>query len=614
MRTSARWLVICNFTIAATLAISSWESLRQSRESDEATARQAAVNLANALSIEVAAEIRLIENALATVVLSVARPNGELARELTIHRAVAEQRLLLPQVSALRFADAQGNVLAGLGPNEPATNVVARPYFAEAVNRESMVISEPLVSMVTGKWCIILARRLVAPDGSLHGVVYAVVTADHFLERFAQLDMGGSGAIALRKDSLRLIARYANSEAGASKGVGETVVSQELRRKLSENSEHGWYITPTALDNVERISAYQRVRGYPLLVFTGIATQEFLASWRDEALRHLSLVVFTLLVSSGFSLYMYRRQKSESQARSTAVKLNREQSLVLENDLVGMTRVRGRIIVWANKAAHRIFGYEEGAMVSRSTRMLYLDDESFEKVGKAYAALGPESHYTDQLQMRRKNGDGIWIDLRGAAVSEDETLWMLVDIDALKHSESRERHLALHDPLTGLANRRLMDAHLESTLATAKRADARLAVCYLDLDGFKQVNDAHGHDAGDQVLKVAAQRLVDTVRGNDIVARLGGDEFAVILTSVGGVEEAVGAMQRCLDFIRQPIKLKEGVEVTVGASMGIAIGNGDSDAAHLIRSADVAMYEAKRAGKGRIRTASPETLAAEELR
>lgn len=601
MRKTARWLVVCNITIAATLVINSWESLRNSRDADEAAARQTAVNLAHALSIEVAAELRLIDNALSTVDLSIGRATSDDERLETIHRMAAEQRNLLPYVSALRFADTHGQVLAGLGIGELPTNVRTRPYFVKAKVTAAMVVSEPLRSIVTNEWCIILARRLMTQEGAFYGVVYAVITAKHFAERFAKLDMGDSGAIALRSESLMLIARYANSEPGSIKGIGGAVVSQEMIRALSESRDQGWYLTPTALDNVERVTAYRRVPGYPLLVFTGLATQEFLATWRSEVIQHLGLVVFILLISTSFSAYMYRRQKHEREARSTAVRVAREQSLMLENDLVGMIRIRGRVTLWVNKAAHRIFGYEVGELLSQSTRILYLDDESYARVGEQYPTLVAKGHFSSQLQMRRRDGDPIWIDLRGALVSEEESLWMLIDIDALKRSESRARELALHDPLTGLANRRLLDAHLENALANAKRNRAQLAVCYVDLDGFKQINDVHGHEAGDEVLKAAAQRLMGTVRSNDIVARLGGDEFALVLCSVGGASEAVSVMQRCLDRVGDPIRLQTNVVVRVNASAGIALGDGDSLPADLLRSADVYMYEAKRSGKGCIK-------------
>lgn len=600
MKRLALWLVVCNVSVAASLALGTLHSLENSKEADVSAARQTAVNLANSLSIEVAAELRLIDNALATIALGIAQADDDAERQGIIQRLLAEQRALLPHVAAMRYANAQGTVLAGLGVGESQIDVAGRPYFSQARASAAMVVSEPLTSLVTNDWCTILARRLLTQDGSFYGVVYAVVTAEHFIDRFAQLDMGASGAVALRTGSLRLLARQASSEPRSFKGVGEATVSHEMLRKLAENDEQGWYITPTALDNIERVTAYSRVRGYPFLVFTGLATQEFLADWRREVLRQTGLVAFCVLVVAGFSSYLFVRQRRERRARDLAVKTAREQSLVLENDLVGMIRVRNRVNVWENKAAHRIFGYEAGELRGQSTRLLYLDDATYARVGEGYEKVRKDGRFSKQIQMRRKDGQAIWIDLSGALVSEDESLWMMVDIDTLKRSETTAKDMALRDPLTGLANRRLLDVQLEGALANARRTGHLVALCYIDLDGFKQINDVHGHEAGDAVLNATAQRLRDAVRDIDTVARLGGDEFAVVLGAVASLAEARDVMQRCMERIREPVPFGLQWTLRVDASIGIVVASGQSAPDALLRSADISMYAAKRAGKGRI--------------
>ncbi|ELO0914160.1 GGDEF domain-containing protein, partial [Pseudomonas aeruginosa] len=192
------------------------------------------------------------------------------------------------------------------------------------------------------------------------------------------------------------------------------------------------------------------------------------------------------------------------------------------------------------------------------------------------------------------------IDLSGAAVSEKESLWMMVDIDSIKRSEKNAQDLALSDSLTGIANRRLFDLRLEGALSNARRNNHLIAVCYMDLDGFKKINDAYGHDAGDTVLCQTAKRLAEAVRGNDVVARLGGDEFAVLLNSVEGTAGATLVMQRCLEQIRESIEIAPGKYVQIDASIGIVVGSGDSAPQDLLRRADEMMYAVKKGGKGRI--------------
>ena len=591
-------LVLGNLVVAAILVVVTVLSLKESRESDKAFARQAADNLANSVAIEVGAELRLVDNGLATIAGLYARAS-EAQRQQVLAEAVAQQRVLLPQVMALRAADAHGAVQVGLGRDEPPTSVWDRPYFEQARHVDTMVMSEPVRSRVTGQWSIVLARRLVGADGGFAGVVYAVMTSDHFTDRFRTLDLGDAGAMALRTDSMRLVSWFSTAEPRMARGYGEVNPSPGLVRQFSINRDHGEFEGRTGLDGQERISAYRRIPDYPLIAITGLGTQSALASWRREALVQAALVAVILLTIAAFSLYIHRKHGQERRARIAALKLAREQNLMLDNDLVGMMRVRDRSIAWNNRALDQILGYLPSELQGAPTRQLHLDDASYDKVCNAGgAALAAGRRFRTQIKMRKKNGDPVWIDVSGMAVSDTESLWMLADIEALKRSEESAYDLALRDALTGLPNRRLFEEKLSDVLAHASRDSRNAAVCFIDLDGFKLINDTHGHDAGDAVLREVGTVLQDTVRGNDVVARLGGDEFALVLSSVPTLNEAIQVMQRCRERIRRQISLGKGLQVSVDASVGIAIGNGTMAAPDLIRRADEAMYIAKRGHTG----------------
>lgn len=178
--------------------------------------------------------------------------------------------------------------------------------------------------------------------------------------------------------------------------------------------------------------------------------------------------------------------------------------------------------------------------------------------------------------------------------------------------EKRLADLAWHDPLTGLVNREPLNQRLESELRRLGRSQKTLALLFLDLDGFKQVNDVHGHAVGDQVLCEVARRLLTCVRDTDLVARQGGDEFIILLTETevaGPAAERVA--ETCLEAIAAPYLL-DGVEIRIGVSIGIAsLGPTDvppESVATLIRRADAAMYQAKTAGRNRFRVAAPVDL------
>ncbi len=160
------------------------------------------------------------------------------------------------------------------------------------------------------------------------------------------------------------------------------------------------------------------------------------------------------------------------------------------------------------------------------------------------------------------------------------------------------RHQAFHDGLTGLANRTLLREHLGHALSRAQRGSP-VAVLLIDLDGFKEVNDNFGHAAGDHLLIVVAQRLRDAIRGADTAARLGGDEFAVLLDGMDAPEDALQVSERLLAAIQAPLRVGD-VEIQPCGSIGVAVWHGHATIDALLHDADIAMYAAKTAGKGRL--------------
>jgi len=167
----------------------------------------------------------------------------------------------------------------------------------------------------------------------------------------------------------------------------------------------------------------------------------------------------------------------------------------------------------------------------------------------------------------------------------------------IEHHNEVLESLALHDQLTGLANRRLLTDRMSMAMAHARRNESAMAVVYLDLDGFKQLNDRLGHGAGDILLKMVANRLVKTVREEDTVARLGGDEFVLVLWHLAEPGYAATVARKVIEALSQPFDIEGNtVSITTSAGVGIYPIHGE-DADTLTKSADLALYEAKRAGK-----------------
>ena len=211
---------------------------------------------------------------------------------------------------------------------------------------------------------------------------------------------------------------------------------------------------------------------------------------------------------------------------------------------------------------------------------------------------------------RRKSGD-IYPELLAISVVRDPRgepthyLGVFTDISRLKAHEAELERVAQYDPLTGVPNRRLLADRLHQAIAQVRRSGRQLAICYLDLDGFKPVNDRLGHAAGDQLLIEVARRLQGVMRESDSLARLGGDEFVLLFTELAEPQDAPLVCERILRAVNAPVRIAD-TTVRVSASIGVTLypqDDGDGDA--LLRHADQAMYSAKEAGKGRYHLYDP---------
>jgi diguanylate cyclase (GGDEF)-like protein len=216
----------------------------------------------------------------------------------------------------------------------------------------------------------------------------------------------------------------------------------------------------------------------------------------------------------------------------------------------------------------------------------------------AGAALTPRASFEEWREVVRARSPG-W--LPGEVASAASLAQGYPEL-LLHRSQNRLIRLALHDSLTGLPNRAmLLDRLTFAIQANLGRPDASLAVMFIDLDRFKEVNDAHGHQAGDTLLVDAAARLSAVVRPQDTLARMGGDEFVLLMPSIGGVEQVIGVAQRVLEQCRIGFPISPEFEASVSASVGIAVHSGPGEAAEILRRADNALYYAKQAGRDQIR-------------
>ncbi|MSQ55648.1 MAG: bifunctional diguanylate cyclase/phosphodiesterase [Betaproteobacteria bacterium] len=348
------------------------------------------------------------------------------------------------------------------------------------------------------------------------------------------------------------------------------------------------------------------------------------------------------------SVWLFDDVTLERQADDRVRQAYLEQELIFDFATVGIVYLRDRVIQRCNPMMGEMFGYAPQEMVDKSIAVIHRDKDSYDAAGtESYGKLGEGGTFTAERQLRRKDGSTFWCKVVGKSIfperPQEGTIWICDDISAeratrdslvasrealeasreslekavaertaelkaandrlqqeigeRKQAENRAQHLADHDALTGLPNRRLLEDRLTQALALSYRNRKLTAAMFIDLDRFKTINDSMGHAAGDVLLKEVAVRLAKQLRIGDTICRIGGDEFVIVLPEIKRSTDAANVAQKVIEGLSQPIRVQDR-DLIVTPSIGISVFPDDGrDAETLIRNADAAMYHAKESGR-----------------
>ncbi len=325
----------------------------------------------------------------------------------------------------------------------------------------------------------------------------------------------------------------------------------------------------------------------------------------------LDPVLLTLLVAPALQFLVLNPMKAQQvkleqqkdELAIAAVTFNAQEGMVV-------TDVNHRILK-VNRAFSEVTGYSSEEAVGKTPAILQSgkQDEAFYR--SMLNILERDKYWQGEIWNRRKNGKIYpeWLTITTVSGEKGNTyhVGIFSDITERKVLEEKISFLAYHDQLTGLPSRTLFYDRLSRGISQSRRNKVRLALCFLDLDGFKAINDNHGHEAGDEVLKATAKRLLACVREVDTVCRLGGDEFAIVLGDVELSTDVRIVAQKIIQNLNEPIVLKGGLLCNIGVSIGIAIYPDDgAEIDRLMSAADSAMYTSKAAGKNTFTFASAE--------
>jgi diguanylate cyclase (GGDEF)-like protein/PAS domain S-box-containing protein len=334
----------------------------------------------------------------------------------------------------------------------------------------------------------------------------------------------------------------------------------------------------------------------------------FLSVGKSEALGLMGAFVLVFVIRMAGATI---QQKEEAE---TSMRASEERFRSLVQNSTDTTLVMGAEakILYASPATFSLLGRSpEEVLGMRATELVHPEDRA--RVEAQFAALLQTVIVTEPIQFRMEHADGTYRYAEAVVSNLRDNpsvagyVANLRDITERKEAESQLAHAALHDPLTGLPNRKLILDRADQMLIRSRREYRPVAALFVDLDNFKDINDSLGHDAGDKVLQAVAARFVGILRASDTVGRLGGDEFVVLAegVSLGAGPEMVA--ERLHDTLREPFRIEgyETVSLAVTASIGIAGGQRNS-AHELLRDADIALYRAKAMGKNRSALFQPE--------
>jgi diguanylate cyclase (GGDEF)-like protein/PAS domain S-box-containing protein len=361
--------------------------------------------------------------------------------------------------------------------------------------------------------------------------------------------------------------------------------------------------TLTVLGEAFTTSTTERVRDRALPAISAFA------SGYADALRQV-----TLAEQQGITVAAMGARKAAEDARWES---ERRFAAVFADAAFGISvgTVQGQILE-VNRAMCEMFGYERDEFV-RLGISEFVHPNDLIGTWDAYADLtsGALEHFRMEKPYSRNDGTLIWTDLVVSLVRDQDgtpryMVAMMEDITERHELQARLRHQALHDPLTELPNRTLFFERLNAALTTSDRA-SRIGLCYLDLDGFKAINDTLGHDIGDRLLQTVGQRLADKLSDQHLVARMGGDEFVVLVEDCAGADEMITIAQDALAAVRAPLQFGDQT-ISISASVGVlaapaALGT----AADLMKAADTTLYWAKSEGRNRWALFDPDRHAKE---
>lgn len=550
------------------------------------------------------------------------RAAGGLRRPAEVHKVLSRFHGQAAELAAVNVLSPDGHVMISTFTDDrivaanPMANPTFRRDFERALTLDGVSVGRPFYGVILGEWVMSMRLREVGGNGEVAYVISAALRLADQQALWRGVSLPEGAIIGLLRDDGYLQSRLPLTPEPA------RVYGERHHSYLARLLEREGYPATGVAEGTSgiagdyRLLAFRRLQSQPMTAYLTVPMDAVWATWRERV--QVPFVLFALLLGgvafAGVWSVRSQRQETTRRDRAEAILLSRETELQRQTVLLEATQRAAGVGGWEIDIAsghlywtaemYRIHEIAPEDFVPTLDKALeFFAPESRATIRDAFeSSLNEGKSWDLELELITAKGCRIWtratggarMGTRGSPVTASGSLQ---DISSRRAAEDRIRRMAHYDELTGLANRGLFTAQLVHAISRAERWGKRLAVLFIDLDRFKNINDSLGHDVGDQVLREIGQRLVGSMRAADLVARLGGDEFVILIEELENPDRLADLCRKLLHTIEQPITAANR-EFLISASIGIATSPADGlDAQTLLKHADIAMYRAKESGK-----------------
>jgi diguanylate cyclase (GGDEF)-like protein len=535
------------------------------------------------------------------------RYENELAKgSLRLEDAGKKGLFPFPSILNVTLIDRNGIPQTSTAPIDPKASLKSDEVFLaqEANTNDALYIGKPAPGAINGQSAIHMSRRLSDADGSFAGILLASVTPDY-------LAAGYNRAILREHGFLGLVGSNSTVYVTRTGDIGGRASPLTLPSAPGLPAQNGSFLLDGNTwfsDKRHRFVGWQALQGYPLIAMVGLDSGEALSSYqanrtstiRSAAWATAALFFFALL-AMGLSLVLaWRKHKLEvSQATYRMAAESGTEGLFIGQPVFDEEKsIVDVLIVDCNQRAAGFLRRRREEVVGKTTVALY-EGRNPEKFMQQVRKAAYTGSFEADFEVSGESPLSLkWIHMK-ILYSDGHLAITVQDISHSKAHVAELERKTNEDALTGLPNRQWLQEYLPRAIGHARISETMVALLFLDLDGFKSINDSLGHPAGDELLQNAAQRLKLAVRPHDNVVRLGGDEFVVIVEHVIDTVDVEHVANRILQAFNESFRLSQGV-ASVGTSIGICLyPTQGTDAETLIKHADAALYSVKASGKGR---------------